>query len=55
MQTKRKTPWNIEKKVQSDPQAGLEQISGRLINNFGLNSAKPQNCGRRRLNKNPAG
>jgi len=42
-------------KLTLDPQTGLEQISGRLINNFGLNSAKPQNCGRRRLNKNPAG
>src|SRR6218665_177460 len=36
------------------PQADLEKISGRLSNNFGLNSAKPQICGRRRLNKNPA-
>jgi len=39
----------------SDPQAGLEKMSGRLSNNFGLNSAKPQIYGRRRLNKNPAG
>src|SRR6218665_1008703 len=37
------------------PQAGLEKISGRLSNNCGLNSAKPQISGRRRLNKNPAG
>src|SRR6218665_3849834 len=36
-----------------DPQAGLEKISGRLSNNCGLNSAKPQISGRRRLNKNP--
>src|SRR6218665_1311538 len=38
-----------------DPQAGLEKISGRLSNNCGLNSTKPQISGRRRLNKNPAG
>jgi len=37
------------------PQAGLEKNSGQLINNFGLNSTKLQNFGRRRLNKTPAG
>ena len=36
-------------------QAGLEKISGRFINNFGLNLAQPQNCGRWRLNRSPTG
>src|SRR6218665_924935 len=40
---------------QLDPQAGLEKNSGRLSNNCGLNSAKPQISGRRPLSKKPAG
>src|SRR6218665_1719900 len=34
-----------------DPQGGLEKISGRLSNNCGLNSAKPQISGRGGLTK----
>ena len=40
---------------QLDPLAGLGKFPAGLATILGSNSAKPQICGRRRLNKNPAG